>query len=154
MCIEADESDDEDRKAGAVQTLFSDWFPGRDGWKRLYPSGAKELLRLMDNSALAVYEALEDSPANPELRDDTEIRTRDPLIYCKGILKNKRRQRREERQEEARKTGQQGYTRSNGKSEETARYDWDLDELWKLVDLGRQQVVRGREQQASQQMAS
>ncbi len=92
MCVEADESESMSAKIAALQSLFIEWFPSADGWGRLYPGSAKVLLKLTGGSALAVYEGLEDSGANPKIRDDAKIQTRkDPGRYCAGILRNKAR---------------------------------------------------------------
>jgi hypothetical protein len=90
MCLEADENGNVDAKVHAVRALFDDWFPASAGWGTVFPKAIKSLLAAANGSALGVYEGLEDSSANPEIRDDTKIKTRRNIgEYCLGILKNK-----------------------------------------------------------------
>jgi len=134
MCQEADEDGSTGAKIKALQSLFTEWFPSADGWGRLYPQGAKTLLGLTNGSALAVYEGLEDSGVNPEIRDDAKIRTRkDPGRYCAAILRNKAR-------------GEQPKY-SNGKLPVVEEYAI-TDELRELARLAQQQI---REDRAARQ---
>lgn len=88
---EADESGNNEVKLEALGTILAEWFPASDGWGRVFPAKLKKMLRLGKGSVQTVLERLEDSNANPEIRDDSQIKTRKNLgSYLVGILENKR----------------------------------------------------------------